>query len=410
MRAEPLAAARAEAVWELLAAEVRPVSTLELPPENAFGFRLAEDAVSDADYPPFDRALMDGFAVRCADFAGDSTVLRNRGLARAGGPQSGRVEAGTCVQINTGAPLPPGADAVVMIEQSRPLDGGRVELRGRAESGQNIERRAALRRQRDLLLPAGTWIGAGETAGLISGGVRSVRVFRPPGVALLTTGDELAAAGAALQPGQIPESNSFAINPLIRAQGARIVSSGRCPDDEQALHAALLNGLAQDVLIVTGGMSRGSHDLVPQALEALGVRWLVTSLDLKPGKPTRIGRSPRDGWVLGLPGNPVSCVVCFLLFGRPMLSGLQGARIGRPAFLFGTAGDALPANGARPMFQPGHWGAQPDGAIRVRPIAWRGSGDPFGLMGANALVYRPDRAPPAAAGAPLPFLPIDLPL
>lgn len=185
--------------------------------------------------------------------------------------------------------------------------------------------------------------------------------------------------------------------------------SGRCADEPASLRASLELGLSYDVMIVAGGMSKGTHDLVPSLLEELGVRWLVSSLNLKPGKPTRIGRAETGCWVLGLPGNPVSCAVCFLLFGRCLLQGLQGLGVRPPTHLPGVLADELGAVGERPMYQPGEWAVSPREEIVVTPGRWRGSGDPFGLVGANALIYRAAQSPPAQRGERVRFIPLEAP-
>jgi molybdopterin molybdotransferase len=235
-----------------------------------------------------------------------------------------------------------------------------------------------------------------------------VEAFARPRVTLLSTGDEVAPAEAELTPGQIYDSNTVALAPLIERGGAELVRRERCPDDPAPLRAQLELGLGGDLLCVVGGMSKGTHDLVPQLLEELGVEWLVTSLNLKPGKPTRIGR--RGGaWVIGLPGNPVSAAICFLLFGTRILAGLQGRAVGPPLRLRGEVQVDMPANGARPLFQPAQWSTDREGAPRVCPIAWRGSGDPFGLASADALLYRPAGAPPLTCGEHTPFIPLEIP-
>lgn len=398
MVTERLSAARAEAVWDLLARHVQPGPVREAPLTAALGLTLAHDATALHDYPPFDRSLVDGFAVRVADFSSRPSRLRRAGVAHAGAAAPSAVPAGGCVQINTGAPIPAGADAVIMVEDAR-ASGDDIEFTDTPTAGQHIERRACLRRRGDTVVRAGTRFDAGALAALTAAGHAAVSVFEPPRVAIVSTGDELADQGAALGFGQIHDSNGIGLGELVRQHGGQVALLERCPDDEASLRAVLRRGLDLPVLCVVGGMSLGTRDLAPGILGELGVDWLVTSLDLKPGKPTRIGRSPAAGWVIGLPGNPVSCGVCFLLFGAAILGGLQGRPIRRPALLAAEVADAMPGNGARPMFQPGQWTVGDDGRPHVRPAAWHGSGDPFGLAEANCVIYRPERAPPLAAGA-----------
>lgn len=406
---ETLEAATPDQVWEALRRHVRAGRRRAVPTEEAIGCVLARDARSADDFPPFDRAVMDGYAVRVADFEKGKARLRNVGLVRAGAERLGPLEAGTCIQINTGAPVPPGADAVVMLENSREVGQGFVVFEEEPEVGQYIDRRASLIRADDLLVRAGTHINASTLAALAAGGTTSVEVFVRPRVAQLSTGDELVEQGRRLSEGQIHDSNSIALEEMIRQAGGETVVFGRCPDDPAALRASLELGLANDLLCIVGGMSKGTHDLVPGLLEELGVRWLVKGAWLEPGQPVRIGRAETGCWVVGLPGNPVSCAVCFLLFARGLLDGLQGLQVGKPPHVAASVEADLPANGERPMYQPAEWSAGRSGEMRVAPLVWRGSGDPFGMATANALIYRAEHAPAALRGETVQFIPLDLP-
>lgn len=409
MSDSPLDFAAAATVWERLRQTVAPLAPKAVTALETCGCILAQDLRSPNPFPPFDRAVMDGFAVRSADFENGLARLHCRGLIQAGAAQAAAISPGTCLRINTGGPLPSGADAVVMVEKSSPLPGDDVELRDRPRPEQNIERAGGILPAAGLIATAGEPVGPGILAALIAAGVRSVSCFPRPRVALLATGDEIAAGDATLADGQIYDSNSVTLSGLIEAAGGLPRSLGRCPDEPNALEARLRDGLRDDVLIITGGMSQGTHDLVPATLETLDVRWLVTSLDLKPGKPTRIGRAPHGTWVVGLPGNPVSCAVCFLLFGRAIIRGLQGLPVAAPPHLEGVSAADLPENGPRPMYHPARWSAAADGRSLLEPRIWRGSGDPFGLAGANALIFRDRNSPSAPRGSPVRFVPFELP-
>lgn len=406
MSLETLSAARAEAVWEALAQHVIPGRRRELPIEQSLGAVVADDIRVRHDYPPFDRAVMDGYAVRAADVAAGNTRLSLAGATAAGSRKAESLAPQQCLRINTGAPIPGGADAVVPVEDTHEQDG-HVEFHRPARPAENIERCGVLKRKDDLLIRAGTRIQAGTLAALVAAGHTHISVYVRPQVAILCTGDELVPKGQRLDFGQIHDSNSTILEALVRRSGGEVVILGRCPDNVASLRASLELGFANEMLCVSGGMSKGTHDLVPRLLGELGVRWLADGLDLKPGRPARIGRSPQGGWVLGLPGNPVSCAICFVLFGSLILDGLQGLPVRPPPMLRGRLDAALPANGARPMFHPAEWSADDEGSPRLRPVEWRGSGDPFGLATANALIYRPDHAPAAAAGDPVRFLPLD---
>ncbi len=406
MQMQPIAAADPEAVWSALTEHVRPLRARESALAQSFGLVLAGDARADGDYPPFDRAVMDGFGVRLIDVQSAPCTLAIHALVRAGADAPGPLPASSCVQINTGSVIPPGVEAIVPVERARGGADGSVELLESPKPGQHIERAGAHVRRGDLLVRAGVTIDAGALASLAAGGVRELRVYTRPQVALLATGDEVVDASGEIGPGQIADSNSVALEQVLRESGGEPVLFGRCCDEEAALRASLELGLSHDMLCVVGGMSKGTHDLVPRLLEELGVRWIVTSLNLKPGKPMRIGRTLSGGWVLGLPGNPVSCLVCFYLFGRPLLDGLRGAGVRSPVHLRGTLANDLPPNGDRPMFHPAEWSAAPDGSSLLSPIAWRGSGDPFGMTAANALIRRAAGAPGATRGERVQFVPI----
>ena len=404
----PLAAARAEQVWSLLAGAVQPLSVIECAAASASGRTLAEPILATADHPPFDRAVMDGYALRARDAAGagDLPVV---GLARAGATAAGELPPGACVQINTGGVVPDAADSIAIVEHCERVTPDTIRVTQPVRVGEHIERRGAILHAGDPIAAAGTRVNAGTLAAIVAAGIACVRVHPAPRVAILTTGDELIPAGADLAPGRIFDSNSHVLRVLCEDAGATVESLTHAPDDPAALHAAVRAAMRNDLLVITGGMSKGSHDYVPRTLESLGVRWHVTSLDLKPGKPTRLGQAPSGAWVAGLPGNPVSCTVCFLLFVRPLLAALQGRAFAPPSRLTGLLAAGLAPNGARPMFHPALWQADTAASLRVQPRPWRGSGDPFALAGANALIYRAPHAPAAQTGDAVEFVPFELP-
>lgn len=405
----PLTAARAEEVWDALARDVRPGARIEADALLAAGCVLAADVRCRNDFPAFDRAMMDGYAVRSADLAGGNRRLQCVGLIRAGGGVAAMPVSGQCVQINTGAVVPGWADSVVQVEHTREVGDDVIEFDESPTVGLNIERRGAVLREGALLLRGGSRITPGAVSALAAAGAPRVTVFARPRVAILSTGDEIIAVGQTASAGQIHDSNTAALMNYCRDAGSRPISLGRCADDSAILRSKLEEGLTYDVLLVTGGMSKGTHDLVPDALESLGVEWVVKSLNLKPGKPTRIGRTSGGTWVMGLPGNPVSCAVCFLLFGRPLLDGLCGLPIRPPPHIDGELDATMPENGGRPMYHPAEWHFVGKGRCRVTPLAWRGSGDPFGMISANALVHREAHAPRSDRGETVRFVALDVP-
>jgi molybdopterin molybdotransferase len=335
--------------------------------------------------------------------------LRNAGRAQARPSGSGTLEPETCLQIRAGTTIPSGADAVVPLEQARDGGEGFVEFAGPLKVGQYIERRSALVTADSLLARAGTRINALMLASLIAGGAKRVTVFARPRVAQLTTSDEPAAPGRDLKDGQVHDGNSLALEELIRQAGGETVMFGRCPEEPAALRASLELGLANDVLCLTGCLSQALHDPLPGLLEELGVCWLIRGARLRPGKTLRIGQTETGCWVAALPGNPVGCAACFLLFARELLVGLQGLEVRQPPHLYGVLKADLPANDAQATYQPAEWSAGPEDAVQVSPLAWRGPGDPFAMATANALIHRPAGAPAASGGESVPFVPFDLP-
>jgi molybdopterin molybdotransferase len=288
---------------------------------EALGLMLAEDVVAAGDVPAFANSAMDGFAVR----AGPSNRrLRVVGESRAGTPFTGEVHDGEAVRISTGAALPAGADAVLQIELIE-VDGDEIVLGDAVAAGRNVRDAGSDQRAGTRVLAAGTRLGPAELGVAIGAGRINVHVTPRPRVAILTTGDELMEPGTPLQPGQIHDSNGPTLAALASRAGAEVVGRGHAVDDPEATRAVIAQALDEaDVVILAGGVSVGPHDHVKGALTELGVRELLWRVALRPGKPTWLGE--RDGkLVLGLPGNPVSAYVTFLLFARPALAALAGA-------------------------------------------------------------------------------------
>ena len=407
MNFETLTAATVDQVWAALDAQVEPGPVQELAIEQALGCALARDVYPAQGFPPFDRATMDGYALRSADVPRVDTRLRLAGLVRTGG-RPPPLEPGTCVRINTGAPVPAGADAVIMVEKCSEAGPDLIQMNDTIAPGKNIDPQGSLLKKEDLLARAGTRVHAGSVLALAAGGISRVTVHRPPRVALLSTGEEVIEIGQELDAGQIYDSNGITLAELIRQAGGTCGSRGRCPDEAPVLRPALEHGLTHDLCCAIGGMSKGTHDLVPALLEEMGVRWLIRGLHLKPGRPMRIGRAPSGCWVVGFPGNPLSCMVCFFLFVRGLLGRMQGLPRSRPDHASGILEADVTPGGDRPTYRPARWSAGPEGGIRVAPLTWRGSGDPFSLASANALVYRPERAPAAWRGETVTFAPLEM--
>jgi len=304
---------------------VRPRSAEAVPVDAALGRVLAQDVVAAGDVPPFAGSAMDGFAVRSTDSpAGVASGLAVVGESSAGAPAQRHLGAGEAIRISTGAMLPTGADGVIPLELISERDG-RVRLHETVEPGRNVRGVGEDLRAGATVLRAGSTLGPAELGVAVAAGLGAVACAPRPRVAILATGDELVAPGAQLRPGQIHNSNAVTLAALARRAGADVVRTAAVTDTPEATRAAFEQALGEaDVVIASGGVSVGPHDHVKPALAALGVIEAFWRVALRPGKPTWFG-TREDRLVLGLPGNPVSAMVTFVLFARPALAALQGA-------------------------------------------------------------------------------------
>ena len=363
-------------------APVLPVEEVAL--EEALHRVLGEDVAADADMPPFDRAAMDGYALRAADVGALPAVLAVVGEARAGSWPEGGVGPGQAVRIMTGAPVPPGATAVQPVEKTRSREDGRVEIVSPVEERANIAARACEVRAGDVVLERGRVISPAAIAVLASVGRARVRVGRRPRLALLVTGDELVDVLELPRPGQIRNSNGPALAALARLAGADVRVLGVAPDRVEALADALRGGLTADVLVVSGGVSAGDYDLVEPVLADLGVTFLFTQVAIKPGAPLVFGRRGPT-LVFGLPGNPVSSLVTFDLFVRSALLQMQGARVLERPLVEVELEEAVKNRSGRRAYLPARVRSQ-EGRLVARPLRSTGSADVVAHARANALV------------------------
>jgi molybdopterin molybdotransferase len=371
---------------------VAPFSGERVPLSEAWGLTLAADVVSDVDSPPFDKALMDGYAVQAADVATGSAKLSVLERITAGIVPTKTVTAGTAIQIMTGAPLPSGADAVVRVEDTTD-DGTTVRIAGKPVTvGTNLLRQGTAMRRGDRVLTAGQTLSAARIAALAEVGHFSVPARRRPRIAVLATGDELVPVDAVPGPGQIRNSNESMLVAQIRTTNATPVPLGIARDNRPDLAVKIRQGLDADVLVLSGGVSAGKLDLVPSELEAAGVRQVFHKVDLKPGKPiwfgTFRGAAGRPGYVFGLPGNPVSSLVCFELFVRTAIRRLMGAEPARPAAIPARMTVGLHHRSDRPTFHPAELTATLTG-MEARPVPWQGSSDLRATVEANGMVFLP---------------------
>jgi len=386
-----------------IAEQVTPLPSETVSLEQAAGRVLAAPIVASEDDPAFDKAMMDGFAVRAVDCAQPTTQLEIMGLVPAGAESTRPVGRGQAVQINTGAAVPDGADAVVRIEDTtHAADAAHVTINVPVSAGRNIAPRAGNSRKGDVVLAAPLRLESAQIAAAATVGAAKVDVYPQITVAIAVTGNELVTVGQEKRPGQIFESNGPMLAALVRQFGAMPTQIGIVPDDPQALTRSLAGALQHPLVVTVGGMSMGTLDLVPQAFSDLGVDWKFHGVHMRPGKPVAYGRGPNGQHVFGLPGNPVSAFVCAWLFVRMVIRGLQGLPPSPPQRWTATlAQDLKPARDGRISLLPARVWNRTDSGMMAELCDWRGSGDPVGLARANALLIRdnPTEAVPAGRRA-----------
>lgn len=350
----------------------------------ALGCVLAEDALSDSDLPPFDKALMDGYAVRASDVPGAGVVLTVRQEIMAGQIARDAVAPGDAARIMTGAPLPHATDAVVPWERTHALDGDRVRLDEPVRRGQNVLFRGQELRQGQTVLCKGTVLRPQELGLLASVGHTTLRVVPLPTVGVLSTGDEIIEPSETPGPGQIRNSNATTLLALVQHSGARPHYLGIARDRRDSLERLMPEGFKLPLFIVSGGVSAGKRDLVPDVLAELGVEAHFHKVRMKPGKPVFFGT--RNGTlVFGLPGNPVSAVVCFELFVRPAIKALGGRRVPGPPVVSAVLEEDFAYRGDRPTYHPAYLTQELERRT-VRPVPWIGSADLRALTQANAFI------------------------
>jgi molybdopterin molybdotransferase len=372
-----------------------PTPPMETAPlDQVRGRVLAEDVPADRDLPPFHRALRDGYALRAADLTALPAVLRCVGEVPAGRSFEGEVNSGQCVSIMTGAPLPVGADAVVMVEHTQCL-GEDIEIQRGVQQWENIVLRGSEAALGARILARGRRLQAAEIGLLATVGKVMVRVYRQPRVAILPTGDEVVAVEQRPQWFQIRNSNALTLAAQVTAAGGVPLQLGIAPDRKEVLRDRIEEGLDSDLLLLSGGVSMGKYDLVEEVLAELGAEFFFQGAAIRPGKPLVFGRV-RNVFFFGLPGNPVSTFVTFELFVRPALALLGGAEFEPPVFLRARLAKPCRQKAGLTMFMPARVGVENRNPV-VELVGWQGSGDLVGIAGANCfLVIHPDQTDLAA--------------
>ncbi len=386
------------------------IDSVEIPPpvrvplEEALHMALAEDVVADADSPPFDRAMMDGYALQSDDA---ERTLRVVDVIAAGAYSQKEVCRGECAQIMTGAPLPTGADAVQMVEKTKKADGGRVEILEAVKRGQNVSPRAEEFHKGDTVAPAGTLVTPAVMAVLASVGAAEVSVHPKPRIALFSTGSELVEISETPRPGRIRNTNAFSLPAQLRESGLEVSARKTLEDDPQEIRTAVRAALAShDVVMLTGGVSMGEFDYVEGALEEAGVEVLFRKIAVKPGKPFVFGVAPPGKLIFALPGNPVSGAVLAHLFVLPALRKRLGVSPwDNPRVEAALESPVRVKPNELTKYLPAVLGYR-EGAFVAAPVATRGSADIFHFSKANALVEVPPNSEGWEKGEKAPATPL----
>jgi molybdopterin molybdotransferase len=371
-----------------------PCATAVVSVWEALGLVLAEEVKTDREYPPFDRSTRDGYAVRAKEVA-PGAKLKCVGEIKAGDTVSEQLAAGTCVQIMTGAAVPTGADAVVMIEHTQ-REGDVVRFERAAQVGQNIVARGNEAAAGQTLLRPGMRLGYAELALAAQVGAAELKCTKKPRVAILSTGDEVVAVEEAPGPFQIRNSNSVSLVAQVRIAGGEPVALGNAADRVEELGEKIELGLKEDILVLSGGVSMGKYDLVEKVLKAMGAEFYFDAVAIRPGKPAVFGMCQGKP-VFGLPGNPVSTMVTFELFVAPAIDLLSGAEARPLPLVEARLGEALNEKPGLAHFLPARVGWS-GGVPEVKALKWQGSGDIAALTKANCFLVVPADRDKIAAG------------
>jgi molybdopterin molybdotransferase len=374
----------------LIAQNLPSLPIESLPVGHCAGAVLRENVYAERDQPPFDRVAMDGIALSSAAAVPGTGRMRVQGTQAAGDPPLALASPGDCIEIMTGAMLPPGCDAVVPVERIS-VEGGfaRIATDVKVTPGLNIHPRASDQRQGALLLEAGMRLESPDVATAAGAGMARLRVSQQPAFMVVSTGNELVEPGEPIQDWQLRRSNAYALCAALRRRGFARVADDHLPDDAAVLHERLKLHLdSYEVLILSGGVSMGKFDLVPAALAACGVRQVFHKVAQRPGKPFWFGAGPHGNAVFALPGNPVSTLVCLARYVLPAVDRAMGVRNETPGEKIALAAPVTFAP-ALTGFLPAAVETDEWGRPWARTVAHNGSGDFAALAGTAGFVELP---------------------
>jgi len=360
---------------------VKPLGTVKAAPADALESVLTENLRSGYDFPPFDKAAVDGYAARSRDIKKTPVTLKCEGIIKAGEFGSKRkIKKGECVKIMTGAPVPEGADCVVMVEDT----GGDGEILRSVKKGANLCFKGEDVRKGEVVLRKGTLIRGPEISISSGLGRKKIKVFRKPSVAVLNTGDEITEPGGTLTKGRIFNNNGAMLMGLLRGLNIDAEYLGVAADRRRSLESLIKKGLKKDFFVITGGVSAGDYDFVPGVLKKFGTEKILHGIRIKPGKPVYFGRRGKT-FVFGAPGNPVSVFVSFLLFIKPALEKMSG-KPPVPEFSKGILKNNFGQNSGRKHFYPAEIAGK-NGKNFIYPVkGYSGSADIYSLKKANAFM------------------------
>ncbi len=382
----------------------KPLSAERVLLQNAYGRVLARPVKATRDQPPFDASAMDGYAVRQIDVKTIPVRLKIVGTAAAGHAFARAINKQQAIRTLTGAPIPKNADTLVM-QENTVRDDSELEIVQATPVGKNIRRRGLDFKRGQSLLSAGTRLNARDIGLAAAGNTANVIVYRRPHVVIITTGDELVLPGQKPRGDQIVSSNSFALESMVRAWGAKVTNLGIIKDSLKATVTAIRKGLKADIVVTTGGASVGDHDFVQQAFKDCGVRIGFWKIALRPGKPLMFGTKAKAR-VLGLPGNPVSALVCARIFLKPLLDQMQGLPLGELR-VTAKLSAALLENDTRRDYIRATLETAPDGSRIAKPFATQDSSMQRTLRDSHCLIIRPPHAKAAVAGDMVEILVLD---